>query len=440
MENSAAAFAVSTPSSPPTQEAAEEDAAEKKRKRRRLRRTILILDVVAVLIWTYFFFKLFVVDIDRIALQRLAPWSVSLLGFRFLVWIGILVALVGFFKHVAWLYLAYIAFFPFIVIFWKIPRLVYRRGSWIFFVGIVNAAADVVQSLRYSVVSKGLALIAAVLALTLHVEWIVFLCSTYLLLLLMWSYWRTLRASFQRSRFLTMQDQAINSIMDSDVVKTWSQLAPEFKRDDVALYSQAQVQMFCNGLQNSVILNRGLYFWAYQLEQYRQTVASLVLSLLSWFLLLLATIATLTVANVALYHVDPHQFTAASVPTVLEMTLYSFTSLALNTSAGIESAGDWAVLIRIVAGFLGVVLLLGVLSNVIFSIRKERDSSQIAETVRRIKQRAVAQEEQLRDQYDVVTIEDAITRLQRISAGLLGIVTWLTSSLPPGFIEDAQDD
>lgn len=132
---------------------AKADSSDSDSKQWRRRR--IVLDAASILFWSYTVVKLFVTDIDRVAAERLAPWSVRLLGYRFILWVLFAVFIVGFAKKRYWMYLLYIAGFPLIVLLWKIPKLIYRSRSWSLLLTIMNLVSTFMLGFRYFVVTKG---------------------------------------------------------------------------------------------------------------------------------------------------------------------------------------------------------------------------------------------------------------------------------------------
>ncbi len=404
---------------------------EEKKRRRRVRRR---LDACCWVFWPYVVLKIFVVDLDRKVLESTFKGSGRFVDYRSLVYLAVVIVLVATVKH-TWKYLLYIAFFPFIAVFWKLPRAVYKRGSWLPIVGAVHVVSSLVESLRFNVVTKGLAVFAVIGATIPHTAVIVLPSCVYLVGLLAVSYFRATRKAFTRSRFLRQQDELLNWIYEKNPYDL-GKLASELGGQDLELYPKAELDRFTTALNLRLAVNRSLYFWAYQLDQYRQTAASFAMNGLAYFGLFLASAAVVTAVNVGLLHTTAGQFTYQATPSVVRMTLYSVSSLALNAGGGIEAVGDGASAVRLFAGLLGCVFLVTFLATLTLSYRRERDDTALRETVTRLKERAADDERDLKDVWDV-DVNEALRRLDRLGANLAGVVARLVaSSLPPGFIDN----
>jgi hypothetical protein len=430
---------------PPAPAAEPESAKEKPSpeeaalKKRRLKRTIRILDVIGLAFWTYAFFKLFVVDLDDAAVQRFAPWAVRFMGFRFLLWVLVLVVIAMIFKRKYILHIAYVLFFPLIVVVWKLPYLVYRRRSWTLALLILNVIVNGFRQARYQIISKGLALFATVTILATHAKVPLVIAALYLLGMQAIAIYRALKFLLFTEGFLETQTKIINRLSDSGRSNSAMALDEVFLNPEIEVYTKEQIEKFKTGLATRVWLNRGLLIYAYQLDNYRRRAVGMALSLVSFALLFLSTIATITLVNIAIYRYDPAQFDYAEAPTLLRMALYSMSSLAMNAGAGIEAEGDAAVGVRLAAGFVGVILLIGIGLNVVLSWRRERDEAEITAAVTKLKASAAAVEAQMRDDYRV-GVDEAVARLQRIGMDVTQLMTFLMGSIPPEFFDDLASD
>jgi hypothetical protein len=116
--------------------AAPEPVAPKQRTRgelrrvQRRRRVIRLLDIVSSIYWLAVLIKLFVADVDRLVVGLLAPEATWILDFRWAIALTLLALILVMFRRGAIaLSFAYVAAFPLVVIFWKVPRFFFKRQS-----------------------------------------------------------------------------------------------------------------------------------------------------------------------------------------------------------------------------------------------------------------------------------------------------------------------
>lgn len=140
-----------------------------------------------------------------------------------------------------------------------------------------------------------------------------------------------------------------------------------------------------------------------------------------------------TVVNCAIVRLAPEQYSfSGGRPSVLRVALYSTSSLAFNAGAGLEATGDAAVVVRLLAGVVGVVFLATLFVTVVFSYRRDREDLAIKRTVEDLKQRAAAHEARLKESLDV-TIDEALRRLDTLGANLAGLLLRITAEMPDDF-------
>jgi hypothetical protein len=412
-----------------SQKKSDEERQVTKRRWRRQRRW---LDVASLAFWTYVVVKVFFFDLDRWILQSISPNAVRLLNYRIFFYIFVLIGVTLILRVRAFVALGYVALFPLIAVLWKFPLFVYRQGRRIPVVAVVTIIVNLWLNLRFTIVTKGIALFAALGIILSHSAILVLPCAAYLIGILVVSFWRTVRASLSKSPLMQLHAELIENL--GETIPNSSILDPEMLRDDIALYSKSQVDQFLKNLTSVVIMNRALYYWAYQLDRYRETAASLVFGALNYILLFLGTVSVFTLLNTGLMHLRPQEFQVADgVPGLLRIALYSMSSIVLSAGAGIESIGNWASLIRIGEGFIGMVLLAGLLLNIVTALRADRDAIDARRAVTGLKARAAEQERRLKAQLHV-SIEEALSRLKNLGDDV-GWIRYMTRSIPPDFYD-----
>lgn len=112
--------------------------------------------MIGILVWTYIPIKIFVADVDRIFLSAVAPGALPLLDYRLVFYVAVAAAAALFLRR-WWLYAAYVVFFPFVVVFWKMGRFFVRHRSWAMLLGMLQAVSALFGDFRYNLVTKALA-------------------------------------------------------------------------------------------------------------------------------------------------------------------------------------------------------------------------------------------------------------------------------------------
>lgn len=407
---------------------------EKARQRRDMRRARRVGDFVATIVWLYVLLKLFVVDFDQRLVDRYAPDAQWIIDYKFFVFIGLFALLVLFTRHLGRLLLVimYVVFFPVVVVCWKIPRAVYRTKSWVAAFATINIAASILMNLRYAIVFSAVVLIAALGVVIGESTPALTTAAVVLGLALVVSIGRTIRYAVVPSRFLRRQQAAIETAVNANVTKQLTSVNESLRRDEVLKFSPDQQQAFVQSLSQAVLVHRFLYFWAYQLEQYRKSPGSLFFSTLSYIWLLAQCVAALTLINYAVYKIDPSAFEYATAPSIPIFVRFAFTSLYGSEIDALHPVSDVANLISIGAMIIGIVILATLLLTWFLNYRYSRDQTAIRDSIDRIREQGRSLDDEMQAEYEV-SVSEAVERLAQLRAGLLSIIMFLSQRIPPDF-------
>ena len=402
---------------------------------RRWRRVRPFMDIAASMFWLWLFFKLFITDIDRKLLDFGgvdAGWLVEYRAFFFVGLIAVITLVAT--RNRVLLGIAYVALFPLVVLLWKIPKTLIKTRSWITFFAVANVVSGLISSFRYAVLAGAIGLFATLFILASDNGTLLAISALSLMAILGVSYFRTIRFAVRPSRFLEIQEKAIERAVDSEKLGELVALNEELKSDEVERFNAQQQDQFVQSLTNGVLANRVLGFWAFELDEYRQSPFSLVFNLAGYIWLLVETTFVLSLVNYAMYKGDQGAFTFVNAPSLITFVRYVLASFGGGEIAAIQAHSDLARAISIASTLIGVVFLLGFGITLFLSIRKGRQDQAIRSAIRRIQAQGQVLEERLRAEYEV-SLSEAIERLVELRAALAGIITYLSSRIPSDFEE-----
>jgi hypothetical protein len=387
---------------------------------------------------------LFVVDIGRIAVDAVWPSMNWLLGYKSLGILLIVFVLAAFFwRWTALLCTLYIAFFPLVVLFWKIPNLVVKLKmyrSWMFWMLLLNGFVVFFRNLRYQLMSKSLAVIAVAVILLTDNRFLLVPAAAVLFLLLLIAAGRVVVDTFQPSWFLRSQKKALELV-------TSHLIEPSVKwRDDIAAKSDAdvltakEIQELSGKIQLGIVATHGLYLWAYKLQQYRERRLAFLFSFSAYAWLLVGVVVSFTLLNTAALKIDAGQYTFDTYPSLLAMTTYSLCTLALNDGGGVSPDGDISYLLRIAAGLFGVLFLGAFVLNLALTLKGTQQEEELRRTVADLRFRAHTHETAISDAIKVSFNEACNRFLQLGLGGMQTVIRYFQESIPPDFFEIDEDD
>jgi hypothetical protein len=418
--------------------AATKSESERAAATRRRRKIFAALDAIGTLAWAYAITKLFIIDVDRLLLEAISPNLVGILNYRIFFYLGLAVAAGFFLRHrkVWWLAILYVLLFPVVVIAYKIPAYFVRRRSWPLVFAAVQATAGFFADFRYNLTTKSFALLACVLILTTDAAPLLVVSASYLAVLMIWSFWRLARRALSASSFIAVQRSIILRFLFSPFIQKATDLGDEYRRPEIEKYAEAEAQQVMLKISLGIAVNKALYFWAYQLDNYRRRfLPSVLFSGLSFAWLFLGVVLGLALVNFALLKVSPSEYEFTSPPSFIAVLVYSLATLSLGTGGGIEPIGDIAYAIQFLSGITGILVLAALVLNVIATVRRERDEAATSELVADLKNRAREHERRFVDDY-AVSIDEAIRRLESIGTGFAYLLRFVAVSIPDDFLTD----
>jgi len=185
-------------------------------------------EVVAPLAWCYVLLKLAVFDVDSAALRVIAPDYLWVLDYRFFVLLGaavVLFLLLG--RHEFLLLAAFVAGYPFVLVFWKLPKRFYRQ--WPLIVVFLPAIGAAAARLWSTILLYSLAALAALFILKSGNRWLLVFSVACLVPLLSIHLSRSLRKAYAASpltRLTAWFDEARTGIESGRFLKLEETAAP----------------------------------------------------------------------------------------------------------------------------------------------------------------------------------------------------------------------
>lgn len=383
------------------------------------------LDLVAVLFWLYAIVKVFVFDVDVYLVTLAGSEFVWLLNYKLLILLGfILVAMLVTRSFVLGFAIVYVAVYPFVILFWKLPRFVWKQQSWLFAFAILNAIIGFIRSFKRDFVSGTLFLISAVLILSSRNQYVLYGSSLIIFALVVFAYALAFVRAFKPSAVFQTYTKVFPIIKKGDFLK----VDESVRNLPVEAMTAKQLELRTNGLQNVVLYNRTCLLISKKLRDYQRSGANVASYILSLVTLLLFAVTSFALINYALYKISPalYQFTY-SKESFFAFVYYSTGSMfyAANGLVPVEPLSQIVQLTQ----FFCALLVLVILVTVIFSLRNERYSTQLEEVIGSMEREGQAAEALLLSEFNLGSIDSAIDALQKAKAGMIGFIIYLTNSL-----------
>jgi hypothetical protein len=326
----------------------------------------------------------------------------------------------------------YLLVFPLVVLLWKVPKMLYRTGTPVAFLAAANVLTSIFGNIRRSVVVGVVVAFSCLTIAASHSRGFLGVAGTALALALVQALYRTIKTTVIPNRFLRAQQAAIRKALDAKVVRGFIEPGAELRSADIQKFNQGQQTALIQNLGNAVIGHRALNFWAYQLDRYRRSPASVLLNAMAYAWLLLRATIALAFLNLALYHADVHAFAYEHSPSFLTFTRYVIAGLYGGEIRALEPATELANGLSVASFLVGIIVLGSAIISSFLSFKASRDESEIREIIGQIQDESDRLDEQVRAGYEV-SVPEAIRRLEDLGYGLMGVITALSTRIPRDF-------
>jgi hypothetical protein len=267
------------------------------------------LDLVAFLFWLYAIIKVFVFDIDVYLVSLASSEFVGLLNYKLLILLGlILVAMLVTRSFVLGFAVAYVALYPFVILFWKLPRFIWKQQSWLFAFAILNAVIGFIRSFRRDFISGILFLISAVLILSSSNQFVLCGSSLIVFALVVFAYALAFVRAFKPSAIFQTYTKVFPIIKKGNFLK----VDESVRNLPVEAMTTKELDLRTTALQNVVLYNRACLLISKKMRDYQRSganVASYVLSLVTLLLFAVMSFAlTIEREGRLARRSDTHQF------------------------------------------------------------------------------------------------------------------------------------
>lgn len=407
-----------------------QSAAKKTDKEiKRLRRLVLFLDVLGTFWWLYALTKLFVVDINRVVLQAIDPSLLGLLDYQLLVFLALLSAGLYLTRRTGKFYaILYVMFFPLVVIGWKIPRVIYKRKSWMVSIAALNSLVTFVHSFMFYLIAYTSGAIIMVFVAVSSWRPLTIASAAAIAVLTVVLVYRRIATALRKNRFLDMQRRAVVTWIGR--LHSFVALQPQLRNPRIKRYSKKQVELIRDRLSIGVVAIKATNFWVHQLDTYRRSGVSTAFAVLSYGWLLIEILIGATFMNIGILRAFDGAFAVDHDPSFLEVMHYTLNALVINSVDYMRPASDVALVLKIALGLAGPLLALTVLIHFVVSHRSARQEIDYQEAASEIRSATMALERKLSADYDL-SMNEALMRIAFLGGGFyLVILNFFMAQIP----------
>lgn len=274
-----------------------------KEEKKKLGRTWRVLrEICSVVLWLFIFIKIVIFDIDIYLAEKYAPsirWTLNYRFFALLTLISLTLLLIG--KKQFRQFLAYMIGYPFIILFWKLPKLMFR--NWALAIAFAPAVYELIISFRFTFILMSVASLSA-LFVVLSPNPVLLVPSMICLgLYLIVDLYRNLRRAYRSSIFQGL----------ADLVK---KMRAKFKNEEAVMWkkvaydpaSETSTQNYNQQLFMFYILNSVVELISEKLHKVAKSRKPDLYLMASWLRTVIMTSLIYAFEYLALYKIMPLSF------------------------------------------------------------------------------------------------------------------------------------
>lgn len=388
--------------------------------------------IFGLFFWIYASVHVFFIDIDRYLLGIIPSGIAFLVNYKFFIFLLITATFALFIEGYYLVYL-YIILFPLIILLWEIPKIIYKFKSWILFLGLMEVISSFFYKFRYKIMLLTATLFAFLLIAISNSRPVLAFSVFSLMVVLILSLFWTAYSSFQAPNFLSFQSKIIKKFRNSGFTRSLILIDEKIKKSKSRKLTKEQSTIVLTNMQMALLFHRSIYFWAYQLEKYRESRVGFILGGISYVWLFVKLVFFLSFMNYGLYKINPGDFYTSNA-SFFSFINYSINSLFFSETSQLLAIGNIPLILRILSGLIGYIVLGTLILSFFYKTKQMKEDKELTEAIKVIKAEGRELGEQIKGEYSVSTFE-AIERLQEFKAGMLKWILTISSQLPDDYME-----
>lgn len=387
---------------------------DKKEERKVSRSLRLLREICAVTLWIFVLVKVVIFDIDVYLAEKYAPSFRWLLNYRFfglLILISAILLVIG--KKPFRQFFVYIIAYPFIILFWRIPKLLFR--NWALTIAFAPAIYEASSSFRFRFILATMASLSALCIILTSNPYLLSPAMVFLGAYLIVNLYRNLRRAYRSSIFEGLADlvKKLRAQLEKGEQVLW-------KKVEYDPVSEKGTKDYEQQLSTFYMLNWGVELIAEKLHIVAKSRKPDLYLMFSWLGTVFVTSLIYAFEYWALYKMNPISFRAESMLTFWNFWGFSFGKLTPSSISSISPVSALAIILSYSELFCALLILVILVFSVLTAAR-EKYKDDIADFIVEVKSLGSEMQNQFFRLYDIA-LADVEKILLRNNAAL---INWL---------------
>lgn len=387
---------------------------------------VVAREIVGALFWLFLIIKIFFYDIDSLVLTSIDPQFNVILRYKFFIFIGVtaLLWLILGNKRFAKLFFT-ILFFPWILLFWRVPRIFWKSKSWIGVFSSIGIAFTFFSSLKTNFVIFTILSLSILAIAVSDSQLLLIVAIVFLFFYLLYHYFKKIKYAFSPSHIFTIQTEVINKYWNK--IKDYFRLTDDIKHANLDSMNSTQKEKWCNNLQYLLIVNRLFFFITSKLKRFQKSRLNIAYYFASLFFTIIITVLIFSLQFVATYKLDSNSFNSAPKGNFFFFMYYSFNTLFNSSVSNFYPISDFARFMESSEKLFSFVLL-AILFFLFTSIIKDKHNDEISEVIGSMTKKGHELEGLLTVEYKM-NLAQAIDLLNKIKGNLLQVIYYFANNI-----------
>ncbi len=379
-----------------------------------------LLEAFALLVWLYLIVKIFVFDFDNYLIQKYFPSLFWVIQFKFFVIIStlsiswLLLRTKGLFKIIG-----FTVIYPFFLIFWRIPRILFKSKSWVGIFALIEILISFFKSFKLNFIIFTAVAISCLFILTSTTKYFLIPSMVILFAYLINHFIRRVKYAFRPFNIFSSNFEKL--------LVYWQKIQANLSVKAIQKYNDKQEinSKWVDNLQQTLILNKICYFLITKLRNFKQSSFAIIYSLVSLIITFFVTIIVFSFQNFVLFKINQNSFFQIPQGGLWAFFYYSFNAIFTNAINDFYPISNWARFfnsLEIFFGFLILVILLFLFTTII----REKQNEQIDTAIVVIQKQAITLENFIKEEFQF-SAEEALKELEKMKGSMLKIIYFFMS-------------
>lgn len=383
--------------------------------------------IAALVVWSYAIIKLFVYDVDNFIVTNYAPDFSWVIEFKFVIIIAcISISLILFKKQRTLNFLLFLLFYPILIVFWHLPRYIWKSNNWMFIIVVMNTVFSFFSSFRTNFVAISMSIIAVTLICVFEDKYVLYGSSFIILSLIAFVFFSKIALAFRPACTVKIYEKLFAEPLPKVVED--QKLAEPLRTLTTLEMDPGQLKSYRGSLQTQVLYNRVCLFVATILRDYRKSGITAVSGALSTILLFIGITIGFTAINLAIFKTDAESFQCTDLPGWFAFFHYSFNMMFFSSTREIAAAKTLSYSAQMAQEFC-VLLLFTVFISQIWASEKQKITEELDSTIATINASSKELERFILNEYKLQSIDEAISEIWKLEGSFVKILLFLTEKI-----------